>query len=64
MSYLVSERKILIEFYHSTKGPEWTSSANWCSEEPLSQWRGVSVEGGRVVKIDLRENGLKGKALI
>ena len=55
------ERKILIEFYNSTNGPEWKNNTNWCSDEPLSEWYGVSVEGERVVVLDLKENGLKGK---
>ena len=57
------ERKALIEFYHATNGPEWSYSGNWCSEEPLSAWSGVSVDRGHVVELSLDSTGLKGKPL-
>ena len=54
------ERKILIEFYHSTNGPKWKNNKTWCSEEPLSTWYGVEVQDGHVVSLYLSGNGLKG----
>ena len=56
------ERKILIEFYNATNGPEWKNNTNWCSEEPLSQWYGIQVNWwpGTLTGLDLRDNGLKG----
>ena len=63
MSHLLSdlERKALIEFYHATHGPGLSYYGNWCSEEPLSEWSRVSVEGGHVVVLSLDYAGLKGK---
>ena len=54
------ERKILIEFYNAANGPEWKYSTDWCSKEPLSQWYGVSVQGGHVILLNLGGNGLRG----
>ena len=60
-----NQRKILIEFYHSTNGPEWKNNTNWCSDEPLSAWYGVQCNwwAGTLTGLDLRNNGLKGKLM-
>ena len=55
------ERQILTDFYLSTNGHKWKNNKTWCSEEPLSQWYGVSVECGHVVSLDLSNNGLEGE---
>ena len=35
------DREALETLYHATGGPDWSSRANWLSEEPLSAWAGV-----------------------
>ena len=62
------DRATLERLYHATGGPDWTSSENWLSEAPLSEWRGVQtgscggevIPMGGVVSLYLAENNLKG----
>ena len=37
-----SDRDALIAFYNATDGPNWTDNTNWCSDEPLDTWYGVT----------------------
>ncbi len=58
----MAEREALIELYESTGGDNWTNKGNWCSEEPIGSWYGVSVDGkGHVVEIRLDNNNLVGR---
>ena len=42
-------------------GPYWTDNTHWLSNEPLSEWYGVSTdEQGRVEELRLSANGLTG----
>ena len=48
-------------FYNSTGGANWTDNTNWRSNEPLSEWHGVSTDGqGRIEELRLSANGLTG----
>ena len=56
------DRDILIAFYNSTDGPNWTNGENWLSDAPLRDWHGITVDGyGRVTTLTLYENGLTGE---
>ena len=56
-----SDRDILETLYNATDGPNWTSSANWLTEAPVSQWHGVTVDGNnRVIELNLSSNQLNG----
>ncbi len=46
----------------SAGGASWTSSEGWLRPGPLSDWHGVETDAvaGRVVALDLNENGLSG----
>ncbi len=57
---LQSERDLLIAFYNATDGPNWINSKNWNTENPLSSWHGVGMENGRVIGLNLWNNGLSG----
>lgn len=50
----------LVDLYNSTNGGQWIVNTNWLSAEPLSNWYGVTVRRGRVVKLDLNSNNLVG----
>ena len=51
----------LAAFYNATGGPGWSNSTNWLSNEPLSEWHGISTDAaGRVVELFLFENNLTG----
>lgn len=55
------DRAVLEAFYDATGGDQWRNNKNWLSDKPLDTWQGVKTDAdGRVVKLDLRRNGLKG----
>ena len=55
------DRYALVDLFYSTGGDHWGRKDNWCSNAPLGSWHGVEVDaGGRVIKLDLGRNGLRG----
>ncbi len=61
ISVSLVDREALIDLYNSTNGDNWSSKNNWCSEEPLGDWHGVTTdERGRVTKLDLTWCSLSG----
>jgi Leucine-rich repeat (LRR) protein len=50
----------LIALYDSTDGTNWTNKTNWLTNEPVSNWYGITVENDRVIKLDLSLNNLVG----
>ena len=57
-----SDRAVLVAFYNATGGPNWTDNTNWLSNEPLSEWHGVTTnDDGRVTELSLYGNQLTGK---
>ena len=57
------EIKILEEFYHSFKGPEWINNRYWLDEsESYCSWYGVACDEFNVstTKLELGNNGLSG----
>ena len=55
-----SDRAALAALYDATDG--WKSDANWKTDKPLADWYGVSTNNaGRVVSLDLDDNGLTGE---
>ena len=58
----VGDRSALESLYQAAGGSHWTNSTGWLSQQPVSEWYGVTVDSlGRVVEIDLRSNGLTGR---
>ena len=56
-----SDRAALVALYRSAGGSGWTDKTNWNSEEPLTNWFGVTVlSNGRVEGLDLSANNLRG----
>ena len=55
------ERAALEALYNSTGGERWNRSENWLSDKPLDKWYGVRTVGGRVTKLFLNDNGLRGR---
>ena len=56
-----NERVALEAFYASADGANWVNNGNWLSEVPVSGWHGVRTDiTGRVVRLDLHDNGLSG----
>ena len=59
---LSTEREALVALYNATDGPNWTTRTSWLSEEPIWTWHGVDTDAaGRVTKLALGQNGLKGR---
>ena len=56
-----SERDALVALYNSTGGERWHNNENWLSDKPLDTWYGVRTVGGRVTKLFLSGNGLRGE---
>ena len=55
-----TDRAALVALYNATGGPNWTNNTNWLSDEPLSEWHGVTVTNGRVTRLSLSNNQLTG----
>lgn len=51
-----SDSLALVALYNSTNGPSWTNSNNWLAGS-VDTWHGVTVSGGRVVSLDLSDDG-------
>lgn len=58
-----TQRIALMSLFESLDGKHWRLKTNWGSATvSIDKWYGVHIDGaGRVWKIDLRGNGLKGK---
>ncbi len=57
----VTDRAALVALYNATDGPDWENNENWLSDEPLSEWYGVTVNlSGRVSELELDDNNLRG----
>ena len=58
----LSDRENLEILFEATGGPNWTNNENWRTDAPLGDWYGIEVDDqGRVIDLDLRENGLRGR---
>ena len=56
------DRDILVAFYNSTGGNNWTNGKYWLSDVPIRYWHGVTVDDhGRVTELRLDENNLTGE---
>ena len=56
------DRRFLGEIYDALGGDGWTVNTNWKTDAPLDEWYRVTTNDvGRVVQLDLRENGLAGE---
>ena len=54
-------RGVLVELFGALGGEGWTNRDNWGTDAPIGEWYGVTTdEGGRIVKLELRNNGLEG----
>ena len=55
------EREALAALYNSTGGERWRNNENWLSDKPVDTWHGVRTVGGRVTKLFLNDNRLRGR---
>ena len=55
------DRAALVALYNATGGANWRNKSGWLSDAPLGRWHGVTTDpGGRVTRLDLRDNDLTG----
>lgn len=60
-----NDRKVLLELFRATNGPSWRIKDGWDTNASISSWFGVTTDGdGRIVRLDLSDNKLKGEASI
>ena len=65
---LVADWRALVALYNGLNGSTWNRNEGWSSydampaADELDAWYGVTVRDGRVVGLDLRNNGLRGRA--
>lgn len=50
----------LVDLYNSTNGAGWLNNTNWLTAAPISTWFGVTVNSGKVTRLDLQSNRLAG----
>ena len=55
-----TDRAALEALYNATFGPGWNNNTNWLSTEPVGNWYGVTASGGRVTRLELPNNFLRG----
>lgn len=54
---------VLVALYDATNGDNWTNNDNWCTDVPLSEWYGVTMDyyhNEKVAFLDLSDNNLSG----
>ena len=57
----LTDRDVLVTFYHATNGANWSNSENWLSNAPLDTWHGVTTDSSsRVNSLFLGANELSG----
>ena len=53
-------REALVKLYESTDGDNWINNTNWCSDKPVTEWYGVSINREGKYDISLGRNNLTG----
>lgn len=58
------ERQALVTIFNALNGKRWKDKTRWCSDEPISRWKGVHLNPRtkRVNKLILPENELEGRS--
>lgn len=59
--YHAKERAALIAIYQSMGGDKWNKKANWCTNEDIANWEGVTVDRKHVVKLSFYDNNVTGR---
>lgn len=54
------QKEALVSIYNAAGGDGWVNKENWCSDMPLEQWQGVTVENGAVTGLWLMGNNMTG----
>ena len=54
------ERAALVAIYNALNGDSWLHKEGWCSNQPLENWYGVTVDKGHVIALRLYNFGASG----
>jgi Leucine-rich repeat (LRR) protein len=54
-----SDSLALVDLYNGTNGSGWTTKTNWLTG-PVNTWYGVTMNGGKIRKLNLQNNNLVG----
>jgi len=54
-----SEKQVLLDFYTSTNGENWTQS--WDLNQPVSKWHGITIKDNNVISISMLFNNIEGE---
>ena len=55
-------KKVLMDLYNSTDGPNWKTQGNWATDKPFSEWKGVWLSPEfQELHLIISQRGLKGK---
>ena len=41
-----NERAVLMDLYHATNGPSWSSNLGWGTDKPVCDWAGITCKSG------------------
>ena len=55
------DRGVLVDIYGALRGDDWKRKDHWVTSSEIGKWYGVTVENGKVVKLDLTRNNVQGK---
>jgi Leucine-rich repeat (LRR) protein len=55
-----TECEVLVTFYNSTNGDNWTDNSGWLETNTPCGWKGVTCSGGHVLALNLSSNQLSG----
>ncbi|MDE2719790.1 Ig-like domain-containing protein [Candidatus Palauibacter polyketidifaciens] len=56
------DRAVLASLYEAGGGTDWIRSDGWLGDGPLGDWHGIDSDSlGRVVRVDLADNGMTGR---
>ncbi len=56
-----SERQALVDLYNAAGGNNWSDHTNWCTDAPLGEWTGVTVDAnGHVTELYIYNGKLNG----
>ena len=57
---LEKDSMALVALYNETGGDNWKNNRDWLTSDNLESWFGVTLENGRVARISLSDNNLRG----
>jgi subtilisin family serine protease len=57
----LDECAALVQLYYDTQGQNWKQHTGWLTSTLPCSWYGITCSGGKVISIELTDNGLSGR---